>query len=195
MIWQNPFVLLVLLAGCPSSSLPTVTPLRIESKHRVHQTAQRCGSADVLRPILERAWPAVAGVLREAGVEIDEEELGEMGIRACLLEQPDVCGAKPGCTAEPICARRRGCSDAWARMMWVARLWPPVCREEWLTEPYCVDSAERQSEEGLENIVVVELHALLRGLYGRRVSHAPGSPDLPEIRKCLQRYDLKGNAR
>ena len=139
--------LILATGGCTSSSLRTKTVLNVESKHRVMDTAQTCGSAQELIPLVEKAWPVILDEMVKAGIVKDPSKLEadlkgtfwRGSVRACLLEQPDVCGpCKAGAVGNDLCARKRGCASSFARFIWISRWWGPVCRGDWPTEPHCV---------------------------------------------------------
>lgn len=145
--------IILLLAGCPSSALPTSTILSIESRYRVGPMVQVCPKDNVeeMRVFVNRAWPLVFAAHVAAGLVKDAAAVERKltGTRVCLIDQPDLCsGIQHDCTGpDKICARRRGCAMAWGRYAWVSRNWPPICRPDYSSEPHCVSPGASQSTD------------------------------------------------
>ena len=181
--------MLQVCGGCGSSALPTGTLLRVESKYHVGPMQQLCtrDNAEELIPIVRKAWPLVVAEHARVGIRADEKQLD--GTRVCLIEQPEACGAARPCVGHVLCARRRGCASAWGRYAWVARRWPPICREEWPGEPCgagcsCALTASEQSTDYLADLI----HELAELACQSAGADAHKEPSLTAQRKALEAY-------
>jgi hypothetical protein len=161
-------LLLLLLSGCVSSARPGLTAVRVESKRST--PSQLCRWTPGFQRAVDLALVLTVDELVAVGLVKDRVDLArslqaEPPI-ACQIERPEPCTLTPStCTANaPACARKRGCAHSHG--LWLARLWPPLCRESWPDEPHCVNGGANQSERGWESDLVHEIAEMILARVG-----------------------------